>query len=185
MSTPQPLEDLPPALTDAPDAVDHLFPILYEELRRMAHQRLRHERAGHTLSTTGLVHEAYLKLAGQTRAHWRDRGHFLAVAAQAMRRVLVDHARRQGAARRGGGAVQVDLDAVNLAVDEQAETLVALDVALTRLAALDPRMCRVVECRFFAGLSDQETAEVLDVAPRTVWRDWVKAKGWLYRELYG
>jgi RNA polymerase sigma factor (TIGR02999 family) len=102
-----------------------------------------------------------------------------------MRRVLVDHARRHAAVRRGGGAVQVNLDEVNVAVDEQADALVALDVALTRLAALDERMCRVVECRFFAGLTDEETAKVLGVAPRTVWRDWVKAKGWLYRELYG
>lgn len=167
------------------DALDGLFPLVYDELRRMAHQRLRSERSGHTLSTTGLVHEAYLKLAGQTRAEWRDQGHFLAVAAQAMRRVLVDHARRHAAARRGGGAVQVNLDDVSVAVDEQADALVALDVALTRLAALDERMCRVVECRFFAGLTDDETARVLGVAPRTVWRDWVKARGWLYRELYG
>ena len=175
--------------TDAParppDAIDALFPVVYEELRRMAHQRLRHERSGHTLSTTGLVHEAYLRLAGQTRAEFSDRGHFLAVAAQAMRRVLVDHARRHRAARRGGGVAALSLDRVNVAVEEQADALIALDVALTRLAALDERMCRVVECRFFAGLSDEETAQVLDVAPRTVWRDWVKARGWLYRELHG
>lgn len=151
----------------------------------MARQRLRGERSGHTLSTTGLVHEAYLKLAGQAGGAWTDRGHFLAVAAQAMRRVLVDHARRHAAAKRGGGATRVSLDEVNLAVEEQADALVALDVALTRLAALDPRMCRVVECRFFAGYTDEETAEALNIAPRTVWRDWVKARGWLYRELHG
>lgn len=151
----------------------------------MARQRLRGERGGHTLSTTGLVHEAYLKLAGQPGAGWADRGHFLAVAAQAMRRVLVDHARRHRAARRGGGATRVSLDEVHLAVEEQADALVALDVALTRLAALDPRMCRVVECRFFAGYTDEETAQALNIAPRTVWRDWARAKGWLHRELYG
>lgn len=176
---------LAPSSPEGPDGLDGLFPLVYDELRRMAHHRMRHERGGHTLSTTGLVHEAYLKLAGQARAEWRDRGHFLAVAAQAMRRVLVDHARRHGAARRGGGAQRVSLDEAELAVDEQADALVALDVALTRLAALDERMCRVVECRFFAGLTDEETAAVLGVAPRTVWRDWVKAKGWLHRELYG
>lgn len=170
---------------EIPQEIDPLFSLVYDELRRAAHHQLRREGEGHTLCTTALVHEAYLRMAGQGTAAWRSRGHFMAAAAKAMRRVLVDHARRHLAAKRGGRPRQVSLDDVALAVEEQAETLLALDSALGRLAALDERLARVVECRFFAGLSDEETAEVLGVTPRTVWRDWAKARGWLYRELHG
>jgi RNA polymerase sigma factor (TIGR02999 family) len=174
-----------------------LFPLVYGELRRVAHRQLGAEPAGHTLSTTAVVHEAYLKLAGQPRAQWRDRGQFFAVAAVAMRRILVDYARRHRAARRGGGRQPLALDAldvdtavagqpgaeVQVAATERAETLIALDEALERLAGLNERLSRVVECRFFAGLTEEETAAALAVTARTVRRDWVKAKAWLYEEL--
>lgn len=186
------------AITDALGAVrdgesgalERLIPLVYDDLARIAHRQLGLERAGHTLSTTALVHETYLRLVDQTRAQWADRAHFFAIAAHVMRRVLVDHARRHRAARRGGGharAVPLDVlekaDGAGLAVGERAEVLVALDDALERLARLDPRQAKVVECRFFAGYTDAETAEALDVTPRTVSRDWVKARGWLYQEL--
>jgi RNA polymerase sigma factor (TIGR02999 family) len=170
------------------DALDRLFPLVYEELRQIAHRRLGREREGHTLGTTALVNEAYLKLVDQTRAQWADRAHFFAVAARAMRRILVDYARRHQALKRGGAPVHVNLDDEALAdaalvADQRADTLLAVDDALTRLAELDERLCRVVECRFFGGYTEEETAEVLGVAPRTVRRDWVKAKGWLYQTL--
>jgi len=174
---------------DRQDALERLVPLVYGELRKIAHRQLGAERAGHTLSTTALVHEAYLRLVDQTRAEWSDRAQFFAVAARAMRRILVDYARRHRALRRGGAAPHVPLDALEgadagaLSVAERADELVALDEALERLAALDERLSRVVECRFFAGLSEAETAEVLGVTARTVARDWVKAKGWLYQEL--
>ena len=173
----------------ASDALDRLVPLVYRELRRMAHRQLAAERAGHTLSTTALVHEAYPKLADQARVGWQDRGHFFAVAARAMRRILVDHARRHRALRRGGERARVSLSALGeadagaIAAAARADEIVALDDALARLALLDERLARVVECRFFAGLTDAETAAVLGVTPRTVGRDWVKARGWLYREL--
>ena len=154
-------------------------------MRRIARRQLRSERPDHTLNTTALVHEAYLKLVDQTRAEWRDRVHFFAVAAQAMRRILVDHARKHLAAKRGGRQQQVPLEEAVLSIDDRAETLLALDEALTDLARLDERLGRVVECRFFGGLSEEETAEVLGVTARTVRRDWVKAKGWLHAEIYG
>ncbi len=163
------------------DDVDQLFTLVYEELKRMAHARLRHERPGHTLDTTGLVHETYFRLVDQTRVEWRDRGHFLVAAACAMRRILMDYARRNRTARRGGGAIRCSLD--NAPAAERSEMLLALDEALGRLAALDPRLGRVVECRYFGGLTDQETADVLGVTPRTVQRDWVKARNWLYLEM--
>jgi len=174
-------------------ALDRLFPLVYEELRRISHRQLGAERAGHTLSTTALVHEAYLKLVDQTRAQWVDRAQFYAVAARAMRRILVDYARRHRAAKRGGDRERVSLDVQNLgeplaeapaaAADERADTLIALDDALARLAELDERLSRVVECRFFGGLTEEETAAVLGVTARTVRRDWVKAKAWLYRAM--
>jgi RNA polymerase sigma factor (TIGR02999 family) len=170
----------------APDALDRVVPLVYEELRKVAHRQLGGERAGHTLSTTALVHEAYLKLVDQTRAQWTDRAQFFAVAARAMRRILVDYARRHRALRRGGAQRPLALDeadAGSIAAAERADELVALDEALERLAALDERLSRVVECRFFAGLTEAETAEVLGVTPRTIARDWVKARGWLYQEL--
>jgi RNA polymerase sigma-70 factor, ECF subfamily len=170
---------------DLPAEIDPLFSLVYDELRRAAHRHLQGEWREHTLCTTALVHEAYLRLAGSGTVAWTSRAHFLGVASRAMRRVLVDHARRHLAAKRGGRPRQVSLDEVTLAVEEQAETLVALDIALGRLGTLDERLSRVVECRFFAGMNDEETAEVLGVTPRTVWRDWAKARGWLYRELDG
>jgi RNA polymerase sigma factor (TIGR02999 family) len=173
----------------ASDALNRLVPLVYGELRKIAHRQLAAERAGHTLSTTGLVHEAYLKLADQSRVQWQDRAHFFAVAARAMRRILVDYARRHRALRRGGAGVRLSLGALDegdagaLAIAARADELVALDDALVRLAVLDERLARVVECRYFAGLTDAETAAVLGVTPRTVGRDWVKARGWLYQVL--
>ena len=166
-----------------PAAAESLFPLLYDELRRIAHRQLSVERVGHTLSTTALVHEAYVKLADQTRAEFASRAHFLAVAAQAMRRILVTHARKVRAEKRGGTWHRLDLDQVDIPVDERAEALVVLDGALDRLSALSPRLSQVVECRFFGGMTEVETATALGVTERTVRRDWVKAKGWLLSDL--
>lgn len=183
------LEPITSILVEARDgdtgALNRLLPLVYDELRRIARRQLRAERPDHTLNTTSLVHEAYLKLVDQTRAQWRDRVHFFAVASQAMRRILVDHARKHLAAKRGGHQQRVPLEAAALAVDERAEMLLALDEALTDLARLDERLSRVVECRFFGGLSEEDTAEALGVTARTVRRDWVKAKGWLHAEIRG
>lgn len=165
------------------DALDRLFPIVYEELRRVAHARLKREPEGHTLNTTALVHEAYMKLVDVTRVEWRDRVHFLSMAARAMRRILIDYARQHRAARRGGGVVPLDLNDVLVAADQQAETLSVLDDALEQLGTLNPRLVRVVECRYFAGMTEAETAQALDVNERTVRRDWIKARGWLQKAL--
>jgi RNA polymerase sigma factor (TIGR02999 family) len=171
-------------------AADRLFAVVYDELRGVARRQLRRERASHTLDTTALVHEAYFRLVDQTRADWVDRAQFLAIASRVMRRILVDHARRRRAAKRGGARVAVTLGAAEAAgaatatlADERASTLLAVDAALTRLAEHETRLARVVECRFFGGLTDAETSEVLGVTERTVQRDWAKAKGWLYQEL--
>jgi len=164
-------------------AYDRLFPLMYEELHRIAHRQLAGERADHTLNTTALLHEAYLKLVDQTRAVWTDRSHFFAVAAAIMRRILVDHARRYSAAKRGSTPRHISLSDDLLPAEERAETLVALDEALSELARIDERLSRVVECRFFAGLTEEETAQTLGVTARTVRRDWIKAKGWLHRAL--
>ena len=171
-------------------AMERLVPLVYEELARIAHRQLGLEATGHTLSTTALVHEAYLRLVDQTRAQWEDRAQFFGVAAHSMRRVLVDHARRHRAARRGGmhrrdvplEALEA-IDAASLAASDRADVLMAMDEALEQLAALDARQARVVECRFFGGLTEAETAEALGVTARTVARDWVKARGWLYQAL--
>ena len=163
--------------------VDRLLPLVYDELRRVAHRQLGRERAGHTLSTTALVHEAYLRLVDQTRARWVDRAHFFAVAAGVMRRILVDYARRFRAAKRGGDAQRVDLDLAEVSLDERSEMVINLDEALGRLAELNPRLSQVVEYRFFGGMTEEETAEALGVTDRTVRRDWIKAKAWLSREL--
>ena len=182
----------PPSVTDLVrlagagdrEALDRLLPLIHDELRRLARRQLRGEGVGHTLGTTALVHEAYLRLAGQTRCGFRDRAHFLAVASTAMRRVLVDHARRHHATKRGGGAWRVPLEHVDaLPAVERDELLVALDDALVRLAGLDARQARVVECRFFGGLTEEETAAAVGVGLRTVKRDWAKARSWLYQEL--
>jgi RNA polymerase sigma factor (TIGR02999 family) len=195
-NAPSPDESTAPLLRGGvEDAVSRLTPLVYEELRRIAHRQLRAEVPGHTLSTTGLVHEAYLKLADQTRTEWVDRTHFLAVAGQAMRRILVDYARRHRRARRGGPhrrAVPLDVLDDPLASDwlqaqmpgERADQLLGLDEALDRLGALNPRLARVVEYRFFAGLTEKETAEALGVSQRTVAREWMMARGWLYQELH-
>ena len=164
-------------------AAESMFPLLYDELRRIAHRQLGLERTGHTLSTTALVHEAYVKLADQTRARFESRAHFLAVAAQAMRRILVEYARKVSTDKRGGKWRRLDLDRVEIPVEERAESLVALDGALERLAMLNPRLSQVVECRFFGGMTEEETAAALGVTDRTVRRDWVKAKGWLLTDL--
>jgi RNA polymerase sigma factor (TIGR02999 family) len=167
-----------------PDALDKVFPLIYEELRRLAHRYLEREDAGHTLATTELVHEAYLRLIDQTRVQWTGRAHFMAIAATAMRRILVDHARRHRSRKRGGGLRAEALESVEAAVDQPAQLLLDLDRALDRLASMAPRRARVVECRFFGGMTEQETAEALAVGLRTVKRDWAKARTWLYAEIY-
>ena len=174
----------------APEAMTHLVPLVYEELKGIAHRQLRSEAGGHTLSTTAVVHEAYLRLSAQSRAEWVGRGQFFAIAARTIRRVLVDYARRHDAARRGGprrSLVALDLlehvDASAVTVSERAESLIALDEALERLQQVDDRLARVVECRFFAGLNEVETSEALGVSHRTVARDWRMARAWLHEAL--
>jgi RNA polymerase sigma factor (TIGR02999 family) len=164
-------------------ALDALMPLVYEELRRLARHYMRGERQGHTLQTTALVNEAYTRLVDYKQMRWQDRAHFFAVAAQAMRRVLVDHARNHRRDKRGAGAVKVSLDEVAMMADEQAAEMVALDAALTSLAEFDPRKSQIVELRYFGGLSIEETAEVLGISPVTVKRDWSTAKVWLHREI--
>jgi RNA polymerase sigma factor (TIGR02999 family) len=163
--------------------MDRLYPLVYDELRRIAHRALRGERTGHTIGTTGLVHEAYLRLVDQARLEYRDRGHFYGIAARAMRHILVDYARRHRAAKRGGAQKMIVLDEALLGVEDRAEALLALDEALKELETLDPRLGQVVQCRFFGGLTEEETGEVIGVTARTVRRDWLKAKGWLYHQL--
>jgi RNA polymerase sigma factor (TIGR02999 family) len=167
-----------------PEAVDRLFPVVYDQLRRLAESYLQKERPGHTLRATALVHEAYLKLVGQDQVEWKNRAHFMAVSAQAMRRVLIDHARRLGADKRGGGARKVPLDEVpTLSTQAPSMDLLALDESLSRLQADQPEKAAVVEMRFFGGLTDEEVAEVLGVSVRTVIRHWKYAQAWLYRDL--
>jgi RNA polymerase sigma factor (TIGR02999 family) len=160
-----------------------LAPLVEAELYRLARRYMRGERAGHTLQTTALVNEAYLKLIDWKSVRWQNRAHFLGVAAQLMRRVLVSYARSRKYEKRGGGALKVSLEEVAIASQERGTDLVALDDALTSLAAFDPRKSRIVELRFFGGLSVEETAEVLKISPRTVMREWSLAQAWLYREL--
>jgi RNA polymerase sigma factor (TIGR02999 family) len=171
------------------DAFDRLVPLVYGELSVLARHKLRSEQAGHTLNTTALVHEAYLKLVDQTRAEWHGRHQFFAVASEAMRRILIDYAKRRKAGKRGGGKVDVPLDEAadlpsgDLFADEQAEEVLALDEALTRLAAFNPQGAKIVQYRFFGGLSNEEVAELLGTSARTVRRSWTVAKAWLRREL--
>jgi len=165
------------------EALDNLMPIIYDELRRQAAHYLKHEREGHTLQTTALVHEAYVRLIDQNGVRWQNRAHFFAISAELMRRILVDHARKRNAAKRGGDAVRVTLDEVVQGAGQQNLDLIAVDKALTRLAALDAQQARVVELRFFGGLTVEETAEVLGVSERTVKRDWSVAKAWIRRAL--
>jgi RNA polymerase sigma-70 factor (ECF subfamily) len=164
-------------------ALEQLMPLVYQELRRLAHRHLGRERDGHTLQTTALVHEAYMRLVDQKEVQWQNRAHFFAVAAQMMRRILVDYARARQYAKRGGGAQQVALDEAMVVSDERAADVVALDEALNSLAEFDPRKSRMVELRFFGGLSIEETAEVLALSPGTVMREWTLAKAWLQREI--
>jgi RNA polymerase sigma factor (TIGR02999 family) len=164
-------------------ALARLIPLVYAELRRVASARLRHEAANHTLQTTALVHEAYVRLVGLERMTLRDRTHFFAMAARLMREILVDHARRRGALKRGGGLTVLGLDEVASVAESAIVDLLALDEALTELGALDERLCRVVELRYFAGLNIAETADALDVSAATVERDWTVSKAWLRQRL--
>ncbi|MHC5114895.1 MAG: ECF-type sigma factor [Planctomycetota bacterium] len=166
-------------------AVDELLPHVYDELRRLAESHLQRERPDHTLQATALVHEAYLKLVDQTRAEWRGRAHFFAVAAQAVRRILVDHARGKGRQKRGGGRRALTLDDALVFGEDDSTDLLDLDDALGRLAGEHPDKVRVVELRFFGGLTSDEAAEVLGVTTRTVERQWQFARAWLYREIAG
>ncbi len=176
------------------EALKRLMPLVYDELRRIAHRQLKGERSGHSLSTTGLVHDAYLRLVDQNRAQWADRAQFFAVAARTMRRILVDYARRYRAERRGGPERRMipiealadsdpGISAGALSTEQRADRLIALDEALERLGKLSERLAQVVECRFFGGLSEEETAVALGMSRRTVAREWATARGWLYQEL--
>lgn len=165
-------------------ALDRLLPLVYQELRSAAQRALARERAGHTLQPTDLVHEAWLKLSAGVKVEWQGRAHFLAVASRAMRQVLVDHARRRHAGKRGADAVHVSLSHAGARDAIAPEELLALDAALDRLGERDPRLRQVVECRFFGGLTEREIAEVLGVTERTVQRDWARARAWLHQEIY-
>ena len=165
------------------EALDKLTPLVYEELRRLARRDMRRERPDHTLQTTALVNEAYLRLVDQRSVRWRGRTHFFAIAARLMRRVLIDHARANRRDKRGGGAVKVALDEATTAGRERAVELLALDEALTALGEIDERKSRIVELRFFGGLSVEEIAEVVGVSPDTVTREWRRARAWLHHEI--
>ncbi len=165
------------------DALDALVPMVYGELRAVAQNQLAGEAPGHTLNATAVVHEAFLRIARLNRIDWQDRAHFFAIAAQACRRVLVDHAVRRNTRKRGGNRRRVELDAVALFDDADADSFLALNEALDRLGAMDERQVRVVECRFFGGMTIEETGEALGVSPATVKRDWTLARAWLNREL--
>jgi RNA polymerase sigma-70 factor, ECF subfamily len=164
-------------------ALDKLFPLVYDELRRIASSYMRHERTNHLLQTTALVHEAYLRLAGQENVSYQTRAHFFAVAAQVMRHILVDYARARGRAKRGEGVSSLELSDVAVISDDRAEELIAVNSALDKLAAVDARKGKVFEMRYFGGMSVEEAAEVLRVSPITVARDWRMAKAWLRREI--
>jgi RNA polymerase sigma factor (TIGR02999 family) len=165
------------------NALDALLPLVYGELRRLAHFQLQRERQDHTLQTAALVHEAYLRLIGLNPPHWESRTHFFAIAAQLMRQILVDYARRHMAVKRGGGACKLSLEEATLASKQKDVDVLSLDDALKALAKIDPRQSRVVELRFFAGLSLEEISEALEIAPATVQRDWTAARAWLHREI--
>jgi len=164
-------------------AFDKLMPLIDEELRRLAHHYMSRERAGHTLQTTALVNEAFVKLVNRKNLQWQNRAHFFGLAAQVMRTILVDHARSHASAKRGGGARNLELDEALLVSQQRASEVVALDEALNQLALIDARQSRIVELRFFGGLTVEEAAEVLHVSPVTIKREWSTAKAWLYREL--
>lgn len=187
MTTPPPPHDVTQLLINWSngnrEALDNLLPLVYKELRQLADRYLRRERSDHTLQATALVHEAYLKLIDQRNVRWQNRAHFFGVAAQAMRRILVDHARSHQTAKRGSGGHKVSLDEGIDLSDERATDLIALDDALQQLAEIDPQKSRIVELRFFGGLSIEETAEVLGIGTATVIRQWRMAKAWLYGEV--
>ena len=166
-------------------ALAKLIPLVQPELHRLAHHYMSRERAGHTLQTTALLDEAYLLLADPTKPSWQNRTHFVAAAAQLMRRIMVDHARARHSLKRGGDMTRVTLDEAALVTDKHSEELLALDDALERLAGLDPRKSQIVELRYFGGLTVEETAEFLKLSQRTVEREWNMAKAWLYRALSG
>ncbi len=186
--TEEPLGDVTRLLIEARDgdrsAFDRLLPAVYEGMREMADRQLRRERPGHTLHPTALVHEAYLKMVDQAKVPWEGRAHFYGIAARAMRQILIDHARRNSAEKRGGGWERTELKADGIGFDMANEDLLALDEALDRLDALSSRLREIVEYRFFAGMTEPEIAEILGVTDRTVQRDWAKARAWLYKELY-
>jgi RNA polymerase sigma-70 factor, ECF subfamily len=184
MSESQEVTMLLSALTNGEDgAASKLIPVVYDELRRLAGSYMRRERVDHTLQATALVNEAYLKLIEQRAVNWQSRAHFFGVAAQLMRRILIDHARGHTREKRGGEQKKVSLDEVILFSEQQADELLAVDDSLNLLEKMDPRQARVVELRFFAGLSVEEAAEALGVSPKTVKRDWSVAKAWLYADL--
>jgi RNA polymerase sigma factor (TIGR02999 family) len=164
-------------------AFDKLMPLIDEELRRLAHRYMSRERAGHTLQTTALVNEAFLRLVNRKNLQWQNRAHFFGLAAQVMRTILVDHARSHASAKRGGGTRNLELDEALVVSQQKASEVIALDEALKQLALIDPRQSRIVELRFFGGLTVEEAAEVLRVSPVTIKREWSTAKAWLYHEL--
>ena len=164
-------------------ALDKLMPLIDEELRRLAHRYMTRERAGHTLQTTALVNEAFLRLVNRKNLQWQNRAHFFGIAARLMRTILVDHARSHASAKRGGGARKLELDEAMVISQQKAAEVIALDDALKQLALLDPQQSRIVELRFFGGLTVEEAAEVLQVSPATIKREWSTAKAWLYHEL--
>jgi len=166
-------------------ALDTLVPLVYDELRRLAHHYLREERSDHILQSTALVHEAYLRLAGQHPPEWQNRAHFFGIAARIMRQILVEHARARDAAKRGGQACRLTLDAAIALPSQPDVDVVELDKALTGLAELDAQQSRIVELRFFGGLTIEDTSEVLGISPATVKRDWVTARAWLFRAMTG
>jgi RNA polymerase sigma factor (TIGR02999 family) len=166
-------------------ALDELYPLVYDELHRLARRYMSREKKGHTLQTTALINEAYVRLVDQKNVHWANRSHFFAISAQIMRRILIDHARRHAFAKRGGGAQQVSLEEVAVITRDASRELVRLDEALKSLAEMDPRRSQVVELRYFGGLNNEEIAGVLNISENTVTRDWNMARAWLYRELTG
>lgn len=184
MASPQQVTQLLVAWSDGDQAArDELMPLVYEELRRLAHKYMRRERPVHTLQTSALLNEAYLRLVDQKNIQWQGRAHFFGIAARVMRQVLVDYARTRRYAKRGGDARRVSLDEAMIVSTERANEVVALDEALKTLAEIDSRQSQIVELRFFGGLSIEETAEILAVSPGTVMRDWTLAKAWLRRAL--
>jgi RNA polymerase sigma factor (TIGR02999 family) len=178
-----PSPDADPPIATGDPAVDRLVPLLYDELRRVARRQLRREQAGHTLTTTALVHEAYLRLAGAEQLADGERGRFLGIAARVMRQVLIDYARRGQARKRGGVQRRVSLSGIVIPAPAASDTLLGLDEALRELATASPRLAQVVECRFFGGLTEEETGLALGVTPRTIRRDWLKARAWLAHSL--